>query len=218
MSVISVRGLLVDNCRFEGTNGTAPQAGIDFEPNTAVESVSDVRISNSVFFNNTGSCVDVSLYALANATTPPSISLSSCHCVLAGEAGFAIEVPLQQRGSISIMDTVVEDTLLPGLSMDRDSGGSSVVLSNVTFRNTSCGDAVTPPLLLASNVNAVRLQDVTVVDTVARAFVEVKGDMTAGRAIGGTFNVYGPDPSINCVPDAPSAMVGALTVKTCVRV
>lgn len=53
LSITSGHRILVANSRFIGTSGTAPQAGIDLEPNKG-ESVSNVTIRNCVASNNAG--------------------------------------------------------------------------------------------------------------------------------------------------------------------
>src|SRR5206468_5692979 len=55
MSIISVNGLLVDNCTFSNTKGNpnggsapdGPWAGIDMEPNVTTDQLHDVTIQNS---------------------------------------------------------------------------------------------------------------------------------------------------------------------------
>lgn len=63
MSVIDVDGLFVTNSAFNNTNGTAPQAGIDFEPNFATERIKNVLLSNVTTKGNIGSGL---LFALNN--------------------------------------------------------------------------------------------------------------------------------------------------------
>jgi len=49
MSVISVDGLSVESCIFSDAHGTAPQAGIDMEPDFPVEFIKNVNIFNNKF-------------------------------------------------------------------------------------------------------------------------------------------------------------------------
>lgn len=58
MSIISVNGMIVDNSTFKNTNGTAPQAGIDIEPNKN-DIVEHVKIINSSITNNHGAGVAI---------------------------------------------------------------------------------------------------------------------------------------------------------------
>lgn len=58
MSIISVNGLVIRDSVFQNTNGTAPQAGLDVEPNEN-DTVSNVQIRNSQFLNNRGSGIQI---------------------------------------------------------------------------------------------------------------------------------------------------------------
>lgn len=57
MSVISVDGLTVSNAAFNYQSGTAPQVGIDLEPDTATEFIKAVDIGHCQFVGNTGAGV-----------------------------------------------------------------------------------------------------------------------------------------------------------------
>jgi parallel beta-helix repeat protein len=54
MSVISVDGMLVKNSIFKNTEGTAPQSGIDLEPDEDKDTINNVQILNSQFSGNKG--------------------------------------------------------------------------------------------------------------------------------------------------------------------
>ncbi len=54
ISVISVENFLLRNSVVKGTGGTAPQAGIDFEPNFPNERLVNVRIEDTIFEDNQG--------------------------------------------------------------------------------------------------------------------------------------------------------------------
>jgi Pectate lyase superfamily protein len=54
LSVIEVDGLEVTSSVFSNTQGTRPMAGIDLEPDTVKQRISNVRIHNSKFLNNEG--------------------------------------------------------------------------------------------------------------------------------------------------------------------
>jgi parallel beta-helix repeat protein len=53
LSIVACSGALIEQCEFNDTNGTAPAAGIDLEPN-AGEIVENVRIINCVARGNQG--------------------------------------------------------------------------------------------------------------------------------------------------------------------
>lgn len=60
VSVISVDGLVISDSSFINTNGTAPHAGIDIEPNPG-DSVANVRIENSKILGNKGWGIQLTL-------------------------------------------------------------------------------------------------------------------------------------------------------------
>ena len=66
ISVISAVNLLVDNCVFSSTRGTAPEAGIDLEPDTP-----DQRLVNCVI-RNCPSRVSPSPFPSASKTAIPA--------------------------------------------------------------------------------------------------------------------------------------------------
>ncbi|MCC6795973.1 MAG: right-handed parallel beta-helix repeat-containing protein [Candidatus Hydrogenedentes bacterium] len=78
ISVISAQDLLIENCEFSGTSGTAPQAGIDFEPNRADERLVNCIVRNCVFRGNAGAAMQVYLKPLDATSQPLSIRFENC--------------------------------------------------------------------------------------------------------------------------------------------
>jgi polygalacturonase len=54
LSIIETAGLIIKKSIFKNTHGTRPSAGIDIEPDTDEQHVSNVRIQDSQFLDNTG--------------------------------------------------------------------------------------------------------------------------------------------------------------------
>ncbi|MCC7350896.1 MAG: right-handed parallel beta-helix repeat-containing protein, partial [Phycisphaerales bacterium] len=54
ISVISANGLTIDNAVVLNTNGTAPKAGIDFEPDNVSQTLQNITVKNSIFASNGG--------------------------------------------------------------------------------------------------------------------------------------------------------------------
>lgn len=78
ISVISAKKLLIEDCTFQKTDGTAPRAGIDFEPNGPDESLTDCVVRNCTFRENAGYGM---LFALHNiGKDPVSIRVEGCTC------------------------------------------------------------------------------------------------------------------------------------------
>jgi hypothetical protein len=76
MSIISAENLLVQRCQFTNTNGTAPQDGIDIEPNHATNRLVNVRIEDCVTANNHGNGIEIPLGNLDGTSQPVSITVS----------------------------------------------------------------------------------------------------------------------------------------------
>lgn len=52
ISVISAKNLTIDNAVIRNTSGTAPQAGIDFEPNSSNQVLQNITVKNSIIDSN----------------------------------------------------------------------------------------------------------------------------------------------------------------------
>jgi Endopolygalacturonase len=57
MSILRVNGMLVDSCAFMYTNGTAPQDGIDIEPDA--DTAQNITITNCEFGYNVGNGIEM---------------------------------------------------------------------------------------------------------------------------------------------------------------
>ncbi len=78
ISVISADKLLIKNSKFNGTSGTAPAAGLDFEPNKANEWLSDCVIENCEFNDNAGAGTMLHLSPLTAKSKPISVVFRNC--------------------------------------------------------------------------------------------------------------------------------------------
>ncbi len=78
ISIISVRGLRVERCVLRGTEGTAPAAGIDFEPNRADEFLVDCVVRNCVIESNAAYGLLFVPRPLTERSEPVSIRVENC--------------------------------------------------------------------------------------------------------------------------------------------
>ncbi len=90
MSVISAQNLLIENCVFSNTDGTAPTAGIDFEPDSQDQRMVNCVVRNSVFENNSGHQVLVYLKQLDHNSEMVSIRFENCTARM-GKPGMTLE-------------------------------------------------------------------------------------------------------------------------------
>ena len=84
MSIISVDGLLVENSQFLNTNGTAPQAGMDFEPNGATQRLANIDLRNVTISGNNGWGILVWAYYMTNTSAPISMNITNSTIVADG--------------------------------------------------------------------------------------------------------------------------------------
>lgn len=85
LSVISVNGMVVKDSTFNDTDGTAPQAGIDIEPNSG-DSVQNVQILNSTANGNTGA--GMFIYGSASGARVTNVTYDGNTLMNNKESGF----------------------------------------------------------------------------------------------------------------------------------
>ncbi len=78
ISVITAENLLIEDCVLKDTGGTAPQAGIDFEPNHPAERLVNCVMRNCVIENNVGLGIHLYLRPLDGTSEPVSIRIENC--------------------------------------------------------------------------------------------------------------------------------------------
>lgn len=100
ISVISAVNLLLENCTFSNTGGTAPEAGIDLEPDAPNQRLVNCVIRNSRFENNRGHQMLVYLRQFNSQTVPVSIRFENC---LARTSTCAAGAPGEKPGGYSAM-------------------------------------------------------------------------------------------------------------------
>ena len=91
ISVISARNLLVEGCSLSGTKGTAPESGIDLEPDVPENVLTNCVIRDCVFENNAGNAAAVYLKPLTRKSEPVSIIFENCVSRM-GKPGDSAEV------------------------------------------------------------------------------------------------------------------------------
>ena len=78
ISVITAENLLIEDCVFRNTQGTAPQAGIDFEPNHSEERLVNCVLRNCHSENNAGHAYHIYLGFMNEQSPPISIRFENC--------------------------------------------------------------------------------------------------------------------------------------------
>jgi Secretion system C-terminal sorting domain len=79
ISVITVKNLLVEHCIFKNTNGTLPEAGVDFEPDQNYERLENIIFKKCSFTNNHGNGVALAMINLNSTSVPIDITFNDCY-------------------------------------------------------------------------------------------------------------------------------------------
>ncbi|HDP36220.1 MAG TPA: hypothetical protein ENN29_14075 [Candidatus Hydrogenedentes bacterium] len=140
VSVISAKNLLIENCVFSDTDGTAPQAGIDLEPNNANEKLINVVVRNCIMENNSGAGMLVYLKPMRSTSEPVSILFENCHVRSGKDQGIAVGAVGDDGpgGWIEFRNCTVENTRYGGAYVYDKSAKSAVVrFVNCKWSNTS---------------------------------------------------------------------------------
>ena len=78
ISVISAENLLIKNCVIKNTKGTAPECGIDFEPNRPSEKLVNCRVSACRFEDNANSAINITYSNVVSKDFPIDILVENC--------------------------------------------------------------------------------------------------------------------------------------------
>ena len=144
LSVISVNGLLCDNCDFSETAGTPPAAGIDFEPNQPHEELQNIVVKNCRFENNKGRGFEFYLGHFNSSTAPVTARFENC--VVRGNVnGFAY---MQRRSNFNDLP-VGGKVELAGCTFERTSRAGIMIIdkpassASISFRDCRLIDCCT---------------------------------------------------------------------------
>jgi len=160
ISVISARNLLIERCVFKDTWGTAPEAGIDFEPNHESEELSNCVMRNCVSENNRGDAYVLYLRPLKAASKPISIRIENCRSVgCRRSAGFVTGNDSDAagvKGTMEFVNCKFDGGQQGGISIgDKPASGARVSFVNCAIINAATNQPATSPISLSSSSGAV---------------------------------------------------------------
>lgn len=147
ISVITAENLLIENCVMSGTRGTAPQAGIDLEPNGADERLVNCVIRNCIMEDNAGAGMLVYLKPLTQESLPVSIRFENCYVKSGDDQGMAVgAVRDGLQGSIEFVNCTVENTQRGGAFVyDKSANGAAVRFSGCKWGHVASAPATSGP-------------------------------------------------------------------------
>ena len=156
ISVISAENLLVENCVFKNTKGTAPEDGVDFEPNNPSDRFVNCVFRNCVSENNAGNGFELALSQSRNTTTPCSIRFENCRTV--GDC-MGIKVRTRCRaedgdyptGTIDFVGCAVSKPRHEAVEiMQNPESALKVSLTDCTFESIGTANPDAPAIVLTS--------------------------------------------------------------------
>ncbi|MFH1615799.1 MAG: right-handed parallel beta-helix repeat-containing protein [Planctomycetota bacterium] len=151
ISVTSVIRLRINNCILSNTSGTSPRAGIDLEPDDAVDHMSNIVISNCVSEANGGSGFLVSIGALSDRSAAVSILFKDCLVRNGRAQGLRFRdaskyQTTDPKGLVEFRNCTCENLLYPGLSgvWAKQSSLLKFKFSKCTWQNVSSNGLNSP--------------------------------------------------------------------------
>jgi hypothetical protein len=170
ISVISAEGLLVEDCVMSGTNGTAPEAGVDIEADNPSSILVDIVFRRCQFIDNNGCGVEMNIGSLERGLDAPmSILFEDCDISWREDypfmspffdgAGYAIDSG-NTGGSITVRGGSVKGSAGAGISIyNKHLSGPTLTFADVTLMNTGRVDSgfqhpwvhATPIMLMDGN-------------------------------------------------------------------
>jgi hypothetical protein len=193
ISVISARNLLIERCVLKDTWGTAPEAGIDFEPNHESEELTNCVMRNCVSENNRGDAYVLYLRPMKAASKPISIRIENCRSVgCRRSAGFITGNDSDTAGVTGTMDFInckFESGQQGGITVgDKPASGARVSFVNCRVINAATNQPATSPISLSSSSSAVedlgniRFINCTITDPLKRLPISYH-DMSGGAGL-----------------------------------
>lgn len=204
MSVISAKNLLVENSAFNNTSGTAPMAGIDFEPNNPGEYLSNIVVRNCFFENNEKLGIHLWSKYLDQTSEDISIRIENCH-VKGTEIGINIGSVYTNgpKGLIEFVNCTVEETQFAGIRLHNKAKSSARVVFNSCIVEDAASRLQAPIFFDLTDTTLSKCQggvdfiDCTVKQNSAKPFLVINERLTKLGIynINGNITVQSPHPA-----------------------
>ncbi len=139
ISVISVQHLRVENCWFTNTIGTAPQAGVDIEPNQPFERLIDIVFEKCRFTGNAGGGILIAPISIDSTTLPMDITFNNCYISNNGTNKYQISTYGYASGATGTINfnNCMTDGGAYSVGGTKLASGYKTNFSNCVFRNPS---------------------------------------------------------------------------------
>jgi hypothetical protein len=216
ISIITAENLLIENCIFRNTRGTAPEAGIDFEPNRADEKLVNCVLRNCQSENNAGHAYHLYLGNMQQESTPISIRFENCTSQKCGR--YSTYVGVANRTGLRTVRGSIEYV---GCQFDRDEGAGVYIRGNeadgcrvrleqcTIIRNDEAETQLAPitieaPRQLDVDAGNIEIVDCVIRDSISRQPIAlIASPITRLRTVSGSLTYQWPGGRRTHELDAP---------------
>ena len=183
ISVISAEDLLIEDCRLRHTDGTAPKAGVDFEPNDPTDSLARCVLRRCLAESNAGTGFQICPQYLSSQSKPISIRLEQC--ISRGNHQHAIHLCGNPKdpsgGRLQITRFLAENDGMAGLSVQFNPYDAvRIDLEDSIFRGCALKETFFPPLYVQGldakdrPVGNLHFRNLTVADDRERPILKIR--------------------------------------------
>ncbi len=159
ISVISAENLMIENCVLKNTAGTAPAAGIDFEPNHPGECLVDCVMRGCVSEDNQGLGCHFYLNNLDAASRPLSIRIEDCIFRGTNRQSLNVSLPMRNRdslvaGRIDFVRCRFEEQGHAGIAISKPALGARLRFEGCLLADPAASPALASPIVLQARAGA----------------------------------------------------------------
>ncbi len=137
ISIGSAQHLRVENCWFTNTIGTAPEAGVDIEPNYPFERLIDVVFDKCRFSGNEGGGILIAPISIDSTTLPMDVTFNNCYIANNGTNRYQISTYGYASGATGnvIFNNCMTDGGTYSVGGTKLASGYKAIFNNCVFRN-----------------------------------------------------------------------------------
>ncbi len=179
ISVISAKNLVIRKCVLKNTHGTAPAAGIDFEPNRPQEVLENCVMEDCIVENNSGGGILVA----TEINTPIDLKIRRCK-IIGGSRGLSCTPPSDRGrtnpGKVEISECEFLNNGSSGLLVGNHLAKFyELLVKDCTFTNSGTARGITPLSFTYSRpvggmVGNVKFENITVKSIPGRRLMAFK--------------------------------------------
>jgi hypothetical protein len=146
ISVITVKNLLVEHCIFKNTNGTLPEAGVDFEPDHDYERLENIVFKKCSFTSNYGNGIALALINLNSTSAPVDITFNDCYLsqnhqpsntYARSEINANSPESNFPTGTVTFNRCLIENSQWSAITARKSAAGYSINFNDCVFKNIS---------------------------------------------------------------------------------